>query len=323
MKRILDVTLMAALLVFASPHAVAAQTYPERPLRFIIPFSPGGGADTSARIVTRKMVVSLGQQIVIDNRGGAGGNVAAKLAAEAPADGYTLLYSNVGSTISTTLYRELPYNLLKDFAPVSLLMTTPFALVINPSVPAQSLRELIALAKSKPGDLTFASSGYGGPSHMAAELFKAAAGLNIRHVPYKGAGPAARDVVAGRVNMQFGSVAATKAFVDSGRMRALAIAATRRSPILPDVPTASEAGLPGFETGTWFGVSVPTGAPPAVIKRLHAEFVAALNAPEVRVALEKLAFELVGNSPEEYGAFLRKEIAKYAKVIRDQNIRLQ
>jgi len=323
MKGILEVMLMAALLVFASPYVVAAQTYPEKPLRFIIPFAPGGGADASARIVTRKMLDSLGQQIVIDNRGGAGGNVAAVLAAQAPADGYTLLYSNIGSAISATLYRELQYNLLKDFAPVSLLMTTPFVLVISSSVPAQSLRELIALAKSKPGDLTFASSGYGGPSHMAGELFKAAAGLNIRHVPYKGGGPAARDVAAGRVNMQFGTVTATRGFANSGQMRPLAIAATRRSPILPDLPTASEAGLPGFETGTWFGVSVPTGTPPAVIKRLHAEFVAALNAPEVRVALEKLAFELVGNSPEEYGAFLRKEIAKYAKVIRDQNIRLQ
>ena len=323
MKRLLGGVLAASLLIVTGPGSEAAQAYPVKPLRFIIPFSPGGAADASARIVTRRMPESLGQPIVIDNRGGAGGNLGAELAAQAPADGYTLLYSNVGTTISASLYPKLSYNLLKDFAPVSLLVTTPFLIVVHPSVPARSLRELIALARSKPDELTYASSGYGGPSHMAMELFKSAAGVKIRHIPFKGGGPAARDVAAGRVNLYVGSVSSNQAFLSTGRMRALAICSLRRSPILPDLPTAGEAGLPEFEAGTWFGISVPAGTPPAVIGRLNAAFVAALKAPEARAALDKLAFEVIGSTPAEYGAYLRKEIARYAKVIREQDIRLQ
>jgi len=322
-RSMLGGTLLAALLAAAGPHVMAAQAYPTKPLRLIVPFAPGGAADTSARIVTRRMPETLRQPIVIDNRGGVGGNFGAELASQAPADGYTMLYSHVGNTIGATLYRKLSFNLLKDFAPVSLLMTTPFVIVIHPSVPAQSLRELIALAKSRPDELTFASSGTGGPSHMAGELFKAAAGMKIRHIPYKGGAPAARDVAAGRVNMYLGTVTATRPFVSTGRMRALAFCFSRRSPLMPDLPTASEAGAPGFEAGTWFGISVPARTPPAVIKGLHAEFLAALKRPEVRASLEKVAFEIVGSTPQEYDAFLRTEIAKYAKVIQEQNIRRQ
>ena len=323
MNRALERVLVAALFLGVGLPVASAQTYPAKPLRFVIPFSPGGAADASARIVTRRMSEALGQPVVIDNRGGAGGNLGAELVAQAPADGYTMLYSNVGTTISASLYPKLSYNLLKDFAPVSLIVTTPFLIVVNPSVPARSLRELVALARSRPDELTYASSGYGGPSHMAGELFKSAAGVKIRHIPFKGGGPAARDVAAGRVDIYIGSVSSNQAFLSTGRMRALAICSNRRSPILPDLPTATEAGVPGLEVGTWFGVSVPAGTRPAIIQRLHAEFVAALKTPEARRALEKLAFEIIGSTPQEYGAFLRQEIAKYAKVIREQNIRLQ
>jgi tripartite-type tricarboxylate transporter receptor subunit TctC len=299
----------------AAPPA-AAQPYPERPLRFVIPFPPGGGADNLARVVALPAGEKLGQQIVIDNRAGAGGNIAAEVVAKAAPDGYTLLQANVAHAISASLYRKLPYDIQKDFLPVTQLASIPFLLAVSPTLGVQSVKDLIALAKSKPGQLNYASSGNGGPSHMAMELFRTMAGISVRHIPYKGAVPAATDLLAGRVEMCFFTVSAALPFTSNGRLKALALASARRSPLVPDLPTVSEAGLPGFEATTWFGVMVPRGTPPAVVDKLHGAFITALNAPGVRERLSNQGFDVVGSSPAEFSKYVKSEIAKWAKVVK-------
>lgn len=293
-----------------------AQPYPDRPLRFVIPFPPGGGADNLARIVGQKAGDNLHQQIVIDNRAGAGGNIAAEVVARATPDGYTLLQGNVAHTISRSLYRKLNYDFVKDFTPVTQLASIPFVLLVSPALPASSVKDLIALAKAKPGELNYASSGSGGPSHMAMELFKSMAGAEIRHIPYKGAAPAATDVIAGRVQMMFFTLSAGLPHVKSGKLKPLAIAGARRVPQAPDVPTVNEAGVPGFEATTWFGVMVPAGTPNPVISQLHGAFSAALNAPEVRERLLAQGFELVGSTPIQFAAYIKAEIPKWANVVK-------
>lgn len=293
-----------------------SQSYPQRPLRFVIPFPPGGGADNLARIVGQAAGDRLGQPVVVDNRAGAGGNIAAEVAARAAPDGYTLLQGNVAHAISASLYRKLGYDILKDFKPVTQLASIPFLLLTNPALGVSSVRELIVLAKAKPGQLNYASSGIGGPSHMAMELFKSMAGVEIRHIPYKGAAPAATDIIAGRVQMMFFTVSAALPHVTSGRLKALAIASARRSQLVPDIPTVSEAGLPGFEATTWFGVMVPSGTPAPVVGKLHSAFVSALNSMEVRERLSAQGFEIVGSTPDEFDAYVRREIPKWAKVVR-------
>lgn len=311
----------AGLLVCGLAAAIAsgeafAQRYPERPLRFVIPFPPGGGADNLARIVGQVAGDKVGQQIVIDNRAGAGGNIAAEVVARATPDGHTLLQGNVAHAISTTLYRKLQYDLLKDFAPVTQLASIPFLLAVNPALSANSVKELITLAKAKPAELNYASSGSGGPSHMAMELFKAMAGVEIRHIPYKGAAPAATDIIGGQVQMMFFTVSAALPHIASGRLKGLAIASARRSQLAPAIPTVAEAGLPGFEAATWFGVMVPSATPAPIVSRLHGLFVAALNEPEVKARLLKQGFDIVGSSPAEFAGYVREEIPKWAKVVK-------
>ena len=303
----------AALVI--APHA-AAQTYPERPLRFVIPFPPGGGADNLARVVAQPAGERLGQQIVIDNRAGAGGNIAAEVTAKAAPDGYTLLQANVAHAISASLYRKLPYDIVKDFTPVTQLASIPFLLAVNPATGVQSVKDFIALAKARPGQLNYASSGNGGPSHMAMELFKAMAGVEIRHIPYKGAVPAATDLIAGRVEASFFTVSAALPYTANGRVKALGLASARRSQLVPDLPTVGEAGVPGFEASTWFGVMVPRGTPQSVVDKLHATFTAALNAPGVRERLSNQGFDVVGSSPAEFSSYVRNEIPKWAKVVK-------
>jgi len=302
------------------PPEAHAQTYPNRPLRFVIPFPPGGGADNLARILAHKVAEDLGQQIVIDNRGGAAGNIAAEVAARANPDGYTLLQGNVAHTISRTLYHKLNYDLVRDFAPVTRLASVPFMLLVNPSLPAHSIKELIALARSKPGELDYASSGNGGPSHMAMELFKSAANMNIRHIPYKGAGPAAADLIGGRVQMMFFTLPAAVPHIRSGKLKALAIASAHRVPQAREVPTFDESGVRGFEATTWFGVLVPSGTPRSVINQLHKAFASALAAPDVRARLVGQGFQVLGSTPEEFGSFISAEIAKWAGVIKASGI---
>jgi tripartite-type tricarboxylate transporter receptor subunit TctC len=313
MVRAVHIAAILAVTLFAS---ATAAVYPERPLRFVIPFPPGGGADNLARIVSQPAGEKLGQQVVIDNRAGAGGNIAAEVVAKAAPDGYTLLQGNVAHAISATLYRKLPYDVLKDFTPVTQLASIPFVLAVNPALNANSVKEFIALAKARPGQLNYASSGNGGPSHMAMELFKSMAGIEIRHVPYKGAAPAATDLIAGQVQASFFTVSAALPYTTSGRLKALAIASSRRTPLAPDLPTVGEAGLPGFEATTWFGVMVPRGTPAPVVGKLHSVFVAALNAPGVRERISNQGFEIVGSSPAEFSSYVRNEVPKWAKVVK-------
>ena len=309
----------AILAVAHVPHA-GAQPYPHKPLRFVVPFPPGGGADNLARIVGQKVGEDLGQPLVVDNRAGAGGNIAAEVAARSSPDGYTLLQANVAHTIASSLYRQLNYDLLKDFEAVTQLASVPFVLLVNPAVRAGSVSELTELARKSPGQLNYASSGNGGPSHMAMELFRSMAGVEIRHIPYKGAGPAATDVIAGRVQMMFFTVSAALPHVTSGKLKALSIAGAQRSPQLPNVPTMDEAGLPGFEASTWFGVMVPAKTSPRIIERLHATFTAALHAPEVRQRLVAQGFELIGSTPRQFDAYVKAEIPKWAKVVRASGV---
>jgi len=307
----------AALAVFLCVTAAHAQNYPTRPLRFIVPFPPGGGADSLARIVGAVAGESLGQQIVIDNRIGAGGNIAAEAGAKAAPDGYTLLQTNISHAISASLYRKLDYDIVRDFVHVTLLASIPFALAVHPSLNVSSIRELVALARAKPGELIYASSGNGGPSHLAMEMFKTLNGVDIRHVPYKGAAPIATDLVAGQVQMAFFTTAGLLPLIVNGRVKPLAIASPRRSPLIPELPTFTEQGMPGFEATTWFGVSLPKGASPAIVKRLHAVFTQALKVPEVRERLIKQGFDIVGSTPEEFDAYLRVELQRWSKVVKE------
>ena len=308
---------LAALAVAGIAFSACAHAqYPERPLRFVLPFPPGGGADNLARIVSVPVGEKLGQQIVIDNRAGAGGNIAAETVAKAAADGYTLLQANVSHAISASLYRKLSYDLTRDFTPVTELASIPFVLLATPSFPARTIQELIAAAKAKPDAYAYASSGAGGPSHMAMEMMKAAAGISLRHVPYKGAAPAATDVVSGQVQLGYFTVSAALPLITSGRLRAIAIASAQRSVLAPDIPTVSESGLPGFEATTWFGVMVPKGTPSPVVNTLYEAFKLALGQAHVRERLVHQGFDLVGSTPAEFSQHVMAELPKWAKAVK-------
>lgn len=314
----MNATRVAALAMLCVGCTVAgsAYAYPERPLRFLIPFPPGGGADSLARIAGQPAGERLGQQIVIDNRPGAGGNIAAEVAAKAAPDGYTLLQANVAHAISAALYSKLGYDLLNSFAPVTQLGSIPFVLAINPSLGVSSVRELIALAKAKPGQLNYASSGNGGPSHLAMEMFKSMADVNIRHVPYKGGVSAMTDLIAGQVQMGFFTVAVALPLVAGGRVKVIAIASAQRSPLVPDIPTVAESGLPGHETTTWFGVMVPKGTPAPIVDKLHAVFTQVLKLPDVRERLVNQGFDVIGSTPGEFGAYIRSELKRWSRVVK-------
>jgi tripartite-type tricarboxylate transporter receptor subunit TctC len=301
--------------LFAASAALA-QAFPERPLRFVIPFPPGGGADNLARVVSVPAAERLGQQIVIDNRAGAAGNIAAEVVSKAAPDGYTLLQANVSHAISTSLYKKLNYDLLHDFVPVTQLASIPFVLAAYPGTGVGSVKDLIARAKAKPGDFAYASSGNGGPSHLAMELLKSMAGVDIRHIPYKGAVPGATDLIAGNVHFMFFTVSAALPLMAGGRLKTLGIASPRRTPLAPDLPTISESGLPGFEATTWFGVMAPRRTPDAVTAQLHRVFTGALKIPDVRERLMKQGFEIVGSTPDEFAAYVKSEIPKWARVVK-------
>ena len=314
----------AVLLAASVVCAVAAEpAYPIRPLRFVVPFAPGGGADLMARLAGAKVGETLGQQVVIDNRAGAAGNIAAEVVAKSAPDGYTLFLPTVAQAISASLYRKLNYDVLKDFAAVTQLAATPFILAVNPSLPASSVKELVALAKSQPGKLSYGSSGNGGPSHLGTEMFKARAGIDMRHIPYKGGVPAAIDLMAGQVQVLFNTPPVILPHWRSGRMRALGVTSLKRIPAAPELLTVAEAAaLPGFEMVTWYGVLVPAGTPASVINRLHAAFTAALRAPDVRDRLSSENLDVVGSSPTEFAAYVKAEVPKWAKVVKDSGARV-
>lgn len=297
--------------------------YPGKPVRLIVPFPPGGGSDTLARILGPKLSEAFGQQVVIDNRPGAGTNIGAEIAARSAPDGYTVLMGNVSHAINVTLYSKLSYDLAKDFAPVSLLASTPNIVVVHPSVPVKSVKELIALAKARPGQLDVASSGSGSSAHLAGELFNNMAGTKMNHVPYKGGGPAVIALVGGQVAVGFATTPSVIQHVKSGRMRGLAVTSAQRSPSAPDLPTVSEAGLKGYEAGTWYGFLVPTGTPKEVITRLHAESARLLKLPDVKGRMDTAGFESIGSTPERFGAYIRGEIEKWGKVVRTAGVRVE
>jgi tripartite-type tricarboxylate transporter receptor subunit TctC len=303
--------------------ATAQAQYPTKPIRFILPFPPGGGTDTLGRIIGAKLGDGLGQQVLMDNRPGAGANIGAEIAAKSPPDGYTLLMGNVAHAINMSLYSKLNYNFLKDFAPVSLLASTPNIVVVHPSIPAKSVKELVALAKSRPDALDYASSGSGSSAHLAGVLFEQMAGVKMNHIPYKGGGPAVIALVGGQVAIGFATTPSVISHIKSGKLRGLAVTGGKRSPSTPDLPTVSEAGVKGYEVSGWYGILVPTGTPKEAITRLHAESVKAIKLRDVKERLDATGFEGIGTTPDEFGTFIRSEVEKWGKVVKASGARVE
>jgi len=307
---------LAALLLWAGTLAAAAQDYPNRPIRFIVPWPPGGGADIVSRIVGQRVGELLGQQLAVDNRPGAGGNIGTEVAARATPDGYTIVFGYIGThAINPGLYKSMPFQ-PKDLAPVTLMTTVTNVLVVHPSVPARSVTELIALARAHPGQLNFSSAGNGSLPHLAGELFKTMTHVDMVHVPFKGGGPAVAALIGGEVQLSFADPLAAIPAIKAGQLVALGVTATKRTPGLPDVPTIAEAGVPGFEATGWNGILVPAGTPAPVVATLHDAFVAALETPSVRDRLVAQAYEPVGSTPEEFARVIATETEKWGKVIK-------
>lgn len=309
-------SLALAAAAVALPDGVEAQAYPDKPIRFIVPFAAGGGNDMIARLVGGKLTQSWGQQVVVDNRPGAGGNIAAEIAARSNPDGYTIFLFNSTNAIAVSLFKKVPFDPIKDFEPVILIATSPFALVVHPSTPAESVKDFIALAKARPGALTYASGGNGSSTHLAAEEFRQLAGLEMIHVPYKGGGPALIDVIGGRVTMYFASLPPSLPHIKAGRLRALGITSKQRSPLLPDLPTISEAALPGFESGASYGIVAPANSPKAIVRTINAEVARLLATPEVSSRLLSQGLQVAAGSPQDFGRFIKAEIAQWARVIK-------
>ena len=299
-----------------------AQAYPAKPIKFVVPYPAGGPLDAVARLLGQKIAESVRQPVIVENKPGAGGNIGADVVAKSPPDGYTILMGAVAThAINPTLYATMPYDAVKDFIPVTQVASTPNVLVVNPSVPATNVREFIAYAKANPGKLNFGSGSTGSAGHLAGELFKAMAGVEMTHVPYKGAAPAMNDLIGGQIQLMFDNLASSLGQVRAGRVRALAITTAKRTALAPELPTIAESGLPGFDINTWFGVFVPAGTPREVVDRLYAEFTRALAAPDVREKMLSLGAEPVGSRPEEFAAYIRRESEKYARVIRASGAR--
>ncbi len=297
--------------------AHAQPAYPAKAIRFIVPFPPGGPLDIVARLIGQELNRAWGQPVLVDNRPGAGGNIGADVVAKAPADGYTILMGAVSThAINVWLYSKLPYDPIKDFAPVTLVTSVPNVLVVHPSVPAKDVRQLIALARARPGQLNFASGSTGSAGHLAGELFKTMAGVDMVHIPYKGAAPAVTDLMGGHVSLMFDNLASALPNIKSERVRALAVTTTRRSPFLREVPTISESGLRGFDIGTWFGIFAPAGTPHDVLVRLNGEIARILNTPAVKERLATLGAEPMAGTPEAFAAFVKSEMSKYEKIVR-------
>jgi tripartite-type tricarboxylate transporter receptor subunit TctC len=301
-----------------------AQNFPVKPVRVITPFTAGSAIDTLARVVGQKLGDTWGQQVVIDNRIGANGIIGTEAAAKAPPDGYTVYLGNISTlAVNPHLYLKLPYDALRDFAPVTLAATIPVVLVVHPSLPVKSVRELIPLAKAHPGQLNYASGGTGSAQHLPMEMLRVETGINIVHVPYKGLGPAFSDVLGGQVPMMFTGVSNVVPYMKTGRLRVLAIGSPKRSATLPEVPTVAEAGVPGFDFDSWTGYLVPVGTPRELIVKLHADITRTLAAPEVRDKLVTLGFDLVGGTPEAFATLIRNDIARFGKLIKAAGIKAE
>ena len=323
-RRAVACTALALAAAFVAAHAAAQQTtYPNRPIRWIVPLPPGGGADTVARTVANSLSKSLGQQILIDNRAGGGTVIGTEIAARATADGYTwLLGTATTHAINASLVKKLPYDPIKDFAPVSLVAILPQVFVVHPSLPARSLKELVALARKRPGEINFASTGNGSANQLAVEMLKSYAKVNMVHIPYKGAAPSMTDLLAGNIQFMSTTIPPAVAHFKTGRLIPLAVANAKRSALLPDVPTTAEAGAPGVEASSWNGLVVPAGTPKDIIARLHSEVVTVMKLPEVRDRLLNVGVEPIVNTPAEFAAFIDVETARYAKVVKESGARV-
>jgi tripartite-type tricarboxylate transporter receptor subunit TctC len=317
MRRLLALGL---LLAFCAP---AAAEYPDHPVRLIIPFPPGGSNDVVGRLVAKQLSIKLGAQVFVDNRGGAGGVLGTEAAAVAPPDGYTLLIISLAHAVNPSLYPKLSYDPIKSFAPITILATGPNVLVVNPELPVKDVKELLALAKQKPGEIDYASAGVGSFQHLGGELFKLTAGVNLQHVPYKGGGPAMQDVIAGHVKVMFSSLVQTTPFIKSGALRALGTGGAKRNPVLPDVPTIAEAGVPGYESDNWWGIMAPAGTPQPIVDKVYAAAQEALKAPELQEAFAREGAASVTMSTAEFQKYIENEIAKWARVVKEGNIKAQ
>lgn len=316
-------TNIVAMLLGAAASAAAAQTYPAKPVRVIVPYAAGGGTDTVARFIAQQITPQWGQQMIVDNRPGAGTNIGTEAVVKAPADGYTLLMGGAANAINMSLLRKVSYDTTKDLAPIVLCTVGANILSVHPSLPAKTVRDVIQLAKARPGQLNFASAGVGSSNHMAGELLKMMANINIVHVPYKGNTPAMADAVGGHVEMVFAGITATIPFMKSNRLRAIAVSSKTRFPALPDLPTFHESGVPGFETSTWFGLLAPAGTPGPVIAKINGDVGKILASSEMRERLISMGQVAGGESPEAFGRFIREEIARYAKIIKAGNITVE
>lgn len=303
------------------PANVAAP-FPNRPVRFIVPFPPGGGADVIGRVLSQKLTEKWGQQVVIDNRAGAGGNIAAELAAAAPPDGHTIFQFNIANTIAPSVYKKINFDPVKDFNAVTLLASSPFILVTHPSVKATTVQELVSLVKSQPGKFSYSSSGNGGPSHLATEMLKTMIGIQLTHVPYKGVALAMNDLLAGQVQITFTVPGSGLPHIKTGRLRGLAVTTAKRSAVVPDLPTIAESGVPGYDTSTWYSVVVPAGTPRAVISKLHADMTQALQLPDVRERLMGVGADLVGSTPDYLAEFIKTELAKWSRLVKFSEARI-
>ena len=315
------IRLLALLLLCTALPVTAQEPYPTRPVRFILPFPPGGGTDILGRVIAERLAVSLGQPVVIENRGGAGGNVGAEAAARSAPDGYTIVLAAPSLAISPSLYSKLNYDPVKDFAPVSLVATVPNVMVTHPSVAAQTLQEFIALARLRPGGMNFGSGGSGTSNHLAGELFNIVTGTKLVHVPYKGVNLAMNDVLSGQIHLVVIGVPAAAPHIKAGRLRPLALIAPQRAAALPEVPTVAEAGLANFEVTTWYGVLAPAGTPRPIVARLNGELVKIMHAPDTKERLAAMATDARTSTPEEFAAYLKEEIAKWGDVVRKANLK--
>lgn len=313
---------LAAVFLWGCGAPAHAQSYPAKQLRFVVPFAAGGPTDLLARTLAQKLSAQLGRSVIADNRPGAGGNLGADIVAKADPDGYTILMGTNGPlAVNVSLYANLPYDPLRDFAPITQVAFVPNVLVVHPSLPAGSVRELIDLLKANPDKYSYASGGNGTTQHLGGELFKTLAGVKMQHIPYKGGGPALNDVLGGQVPIMFESIATGMTHVRAGKLRALGVTSAQRNPSAPELPTVAEAGVPGFEITAWYGIVAPAGTPPDIVRRLNAELVLAIRSPEIAQRIAALGGAPIANTVEEFQAFLRTDVARWAKVVRESGAR--
>ena len=313
----------ASMVVFAQEKPSSPASYPSKPIRLVLPYPPGGGTDTIARPLAQRLTESFGQQVVVDNRGGGGGNIGMEFVAKAPADGYTAVVALTAQlAVNVSLFKKLPYDPVRDYAPVTLLAQGPYVLVVHPSLPVGSVKELIALARKRPNEIIYASSGNGSGGHLASELLNSMTQVKMLHVPYKGGGPALIDLLAGQVQVLFSTWASGRGHIQSGRIRALAVSTAKRPAAIPDLPTVAESGVPGFDSGVWYAMLLPAATPREIVDRLNREVVAVLKRPDYSKLLFESAIDPIGGTPEQLGAYIKSEIVKYAKVVKDAGIRV-